>query len=463
MSHEDLKAAHRKLSPADWELRRAALENPEYCRRTNFPLFAKPDKVFAYRLQPWPTFISRAKIDEMAALSVGVSELMRDILRRIFDDDPAAIGRFYDVPEPALMQLLMSEPRGIDKAMSRGDFVMTADGYKCIEFNIAANLGGWETALLADMHRKTPLTSSFIEEQQLDVRYTDTLALLFKHILEDTRELYPDKDQPINIVLGLEVDDPLSSLGPLATVFGAAYRKVCVEAGASPKGMFFPCFPEQLSMASDGELKLGSQPIHAVIGLYSAASPYGPTILRSAIAGKIKLYNSPICNYLSDKRNLAMLSMMVETDLVDATERRLIEQAVPWTRTVDVPPVLQKVYAALTADELVGRREELVIKTATSFGGKDVFIGRFTDAEAWASLVEKALGSPGWVIQEYLPSVPLLYQNGEDQCSPHDVVWGPFVFGQTYAGTILRMQPQADASPVNLSLTATEGMIFEVD
>lgn len=463
MSHdESLKAAHLDLSPVDWEFRQRALADLEYRRQVNFPAFAKPSKVFSYRLQPWPTFIERRKIEEMKALSIGVSQLVRSVLKRVFEDDPEAISQFYGIPDPAITRLLMSEP-GIDQAISRGDFVVTEDGYKCIEFNLVANLGGWETALMAEMHQKTSLTSSFIKERQLAVSYADTLDILFKHILGDSRGLFPDQSQPLNIVLCVDVNEPLESLGPLSSVFAAAYRKTCEETGAATKGLLFPCKPGQLSIEKNGELKLGGLRVHVVVALYKSTTPIVPAILQSAVARKIKLYNSPICSFLGDKRNLAMFSMLAQTDLVDADERRLIEKVIPWTRTPDVPPILQKVFGALSVDELVARREDLVLKSATSFGGKDVYIGCFTSPQDWTPLVEKALASPGWVIQEYLQSVPLLYQNGEENCSPHNVIWGPFVFGQTYGGMILRMQPQADRTPVNLSLTATEGMIFEID
>jgi hypothetical protein len=58
--------------------------------------------------------------------------------------------------------------------------------------------------------------------------------------------------------------------------------------------------------------------------------------------------------------------------------------------------------------------------------------------------------------------VPYLYQCGEHGCDVHDVIWGPFYFGETYGGTILRMQPRKWDGPVNLSRQATEGIIFDV-
>ncbi len=454
-----IQAAHLDLSAVDWELRQFALANPEYRRRANFPLFAKPSAVHINMLQSWPTFIRRSKMEELKSISVAVSNLIRRIPEKVFGNDPEAISRYYGVGNPAMTRVWLSQPSGIEEGMSRGDFVLTASGFKCIEFNLMANLGGWETALLAEMHGQTPLTARFIQDRQLNVSYTDTLQVMFKAILQDARTIFPERHLPLNIAFAVPPGEGRALMTETFSVFGSAYRKTCGEVGASTEGQFLACTPDQLSLESDGSLKLGQHRIHVVLAIYTSNPG---TVLRSFKSQKVKLYNSPACSLLNDKRMLAILSMLAKTDRVSADERALIEKAIPWTRTIDVPPSLQQVYQTLSAEEIVARREELVLKNANSMGGKDVYIGRFIAPSEWASLVGKALGAPRWVIQEHLQSVPLLYQHGEDGCSAHDVVWGPFVFGQTFGGMILRMQPQTERGPVNLSLNATEGMIFEL-
>jgi hypothetical protein len=92
-----------------------------------------------------------------------------------------------------------------------------------------------------------------------------------------------------------------------------------------------------------------------------------------------------------------------------------------------------------------------------------VVLGRFTSPEEWEAVVRSALASGDWVVQEYVESLPYLFQDGEQGCSPHDVVWGPFVFGATYAGAILRVQPKALEGIVNLTRGASEGILLEVE
>jgi hypothetical protein len=103
-----------------------------------------------------------------------------------------------------------------------------------------------------------------------------------------------------------------------------------------------------------------------------------------------------------------------------------------------------------------------VLKKAGGHGGSGVVLGRFAAPERWREALATALREGDWVVQETLESLPYLYQSGDYGCSIHDVIWGPFVFGNRYGGVVLRMQPAAAGGPVNLTLHATEGIVLEV-
>jgi hypothetical protein len=107
-------------------------------------------------------------------------------------------------------------------------------------------------------------------------------------------------------------------------------------------------------------------------------------------------------------------------------------------------------------------RSRLVLKEGRNYGGKGVFLGQVTPEARWEEVVRTALETGGWIVQERLESLSYLYQCGEYGCAPHDVIWGPFVCGDTYAGVCLRMQPKRVGGAVNLSLEATQGVVLEV-
>jgi hypothetical protein len=103
-----------------------------------------------------------------------------------------------------------------------------------------------------------------------------------------------------------------------------------------------------------------------------------------------------------------------------------------------------------------------VLKQGMSYGGLGVAIGRFTPPERWRELGRQAAEEGGWVVQELAESLPYLYQTGERGCAPHDAIWGPFVFGDRYAGAFLRVQPKSAADVVNLTQHATQGALVDV-
>jgi hypothetical protein len=92
-----------------------------------------------------------------------------------------------------------------------------------------------------------------------------------------------------------------------------------------------------------------------------------------------------------------------------------------------------------------------------------VVIGRLSSTNDWDAALAGALAAGDWIAQEHVESRPFLFQSGEQGCCPHDVVWGPFVFGAGYAGVILKVQPKPLGGVVNLWRGATEGVVFEVD
>jgi hypothetical protein len=204
----------------------------------------------------------------------------------------------------------------------------------------------------------------------------------------------------------------------------------------------------------------GPTRIHALLEL--AKDSGSPAIYRCFKAKQLLLFNGPTGLLLSDKRNLALLHENRSSGLLSPGEKETVRRYIPWTYRVTDQKVEFEGGEANLPDLLATARDRLVLKQGSNYGGKGVFLGRFTPAPRWDELVRQALESGDWVVQELLESRSYLYQCGDYGCAPHDVIWGPFVFGNTYGGVILRMQPKADGGAVNLSLTATEGIVFEV-
>ncbi|NOT06672.1 MAG: hypothetical protein HOP28_00545 [Gemmatimonadales bacterium] len=157
-------------------------------------------------------------------------------------------------------------------------------------------------------------------------------------------------------------------------------------------------------------------------------------IVRAVRTGAVCMVNPFRCKILHKKASLAVLSDERNTRLFDATERRIIDEHVPWTRVVEERTTT---FAGRTIDLLpwmAEHREQLVLKPNDDYGGAGIVLGWEVDAAAWSAAVKKALGAPFIVQQRIgLPSEPFpSWADGALQFADRIVDTAPFVFGGSY-------------------------------
>jgi hypothetical protein len=450
----ELRAAHLGISREDLAFREAAKDDPRLLdRRTFEPLRAD---LFEYPLQSWPTFLGAAKRDELHGANRGICGALKKIPERVFGDDWSAIARFYGIPSPAIAEVFFSEPNGMPAGLARGDFIHTADGFKCLEVNYSARIGGWETAPLVAAHLRIAPTAEFVRRHGIAAGCTDTIHGLFVHVIEQALAAGLAADGTLNVAIVREPGVPMGS-----AAFQAYLREeyaVTRRAMGGLDGGVRECYPDELASVG-GAIHLAARRIDAVIE-FNDSTPRD--VYRAFKANRLVLWNGPLTRILSDKRNMALLSAGLEKGSFAAPEREAIRRHVPWTRQVLLGRADFYGEEMAMRDLLLSHREELVLKAGLSYGGKAVAIGDFTPAAAWREMVDAAFARGDWIVQERVESLPYLYRSGDSGGSPHDMIWGPFLFGETYGGLFLRLQPKADRTVVNLTQTATQGCAFEV-
>lgn len=91
-------------------------------------------------------------------------------------------------------------------------------------------------------------------------------------------------------------------------------------------------------------------------------------------------------------------------------------------------------------------REKYVLKK--SFDGKDTHVGVSTLGRRWNRVLQKALNSKEYIIQEYFPlprtEMPMCFDGKEIEWVPVRVELSPFIVGGEYAGAIARYAPDAE-------------------
>lgn len=465
------RAAMAALSPAAGRLLDLVEADPSLLDRRRFePMFEAARRILPvalgcdpegpYGVQPWPILVSARRRDEMLALSRRLSRLVRDLPRRVFGDDLAALQAFYGLDNPLLAMLLMSAPNGIETMVCRLDLVDTPGGVKCVEFN-AGNPGGWQHNALFETFRDESPLAGFM--RSLDLAWDDTVDLLFDHMV---RAVLAAPELAAGDSLNLAVVSA-DSQGYIPANHAPGYYQARLaaalarHAGGKP-GRVHVVTNRELGFEA-GRLVLAGDRIHGVVEML--AEPSRADLFRAFKAGHLLLFTPPVGPLvLGDKRNLTLLSERAASDLFSAEERALIERYIPWTRTVEAGRSVSFRGAApqAMADLLDDRRRDLVLKGGLSVGGEHVVVGRHVDDERWRWAVDTALEAGSWVVQEFL-EVPLFpLQHGPNGWAPHRLVWGPFVFGDADGGLFVRVLPEEEGPVVNIGTGALAALPYVV-
>jgi len=161
---------------------------------------------------------------------------------------------------------------------------------------------------------------------------------------------------------------------------------------------------------------------------------------------------NPFRSYIvGNKKILAALTDPRFQHIYNADELEAIRRTIPWTKILADTKVTYKGFAVGLRIFISDNREKLVLKPATSYGGKDVFLGNETDQETWERVIDENIEAETWVVQEYVPIPREIFPviNGENlNLHLKNVNINPFAFLGKYSGTISRV---SDNSIINVS------------
>lgn len=464
------KEAQGELSPTARRFLEWVEEHPELLEHTHFkPLFESVgqlvgticgvNKPISEALQPWPVFLSPERHRQLEEVSLAISRLFCSVPERLFGNDAAKIAEFLGMDSELMPSLLLAEPHFLFDTLCRSDFLMTPEGLKLLEFNIG-NLGGLQATALAPKILGQPLVQQFVEKEGVEPRSHDILRSMFRHALRHTLGTPLGQGGEINLLIVIADKGPWSFSTHAVPLYKEIYRDLLQELAPGRAGRLDVVPIGQIEFPG-GALGHGGVRYHAVIEQNDERP--SEAIFRSFKAGKVNCYTSPIGMILGDKRLMALLSTPPEgEDPFTLEERRLIERTIPWTRRVIGDGETFRGFTGSWGEVLRRHREQLVLKTATGYGGAEVFVGPSLTGEEWQAKVEEALAADDWIVQDHLSSMQVLAQYGEKGAEPFHIVWGLFTFGPDYGGALLRMGPQSGSPVINITRGAQIGIVYEV-
>jgi hypothetical protein len=449
---------HRNLSNSSARFLEFVENNPGALKASNFKLLDINDKL--YVLQPWPTFINPRIKNQMEEASIKIFNLIKRIPERIFAYDPYRISQYFGIPvDTVKFQLDGTNEKHIENLLARGDFILSSTGLKCLEYNVSANLGGWELPIWQSLYLKTPIISKFLKEYGVKIPNKNLFSDLFDHLITAALDRFFDHDREINIALGI----PNKSHGnytEMELYMNQLYKQNLQQRNNKLRGKIIICDLNHLDM-NDNSIFYKGLRIHSIIELHHGLVTI--EILRAFKAGNVCLYNGPITGLLSNKLNLAILSEYEDSEFFSMEERETIKKYIPWTRKITSSETNYDASKIKLEEFISSNKEKLVIKPSGGYGGKGIYVGRYTSQKKWEEVVKAVAKDENYLVQEYIESPFYLYQSGEDGCTLHDAVWGFFVLGSKYAGGWVRVFPtEKSKGVINCHQGAKISVIFEV-
>lgn len=458
MSEERLSRTHRRFSSnfaAFMDHVRSKSSAVQPFDRSNLD-----ELIFMYPMNAWLYFADATFERELAEAAEAVMRLVCLVPERIFHNNGQAIADFFGYANPDLAEMIFQAPNRMETVVARPDFLLTADGLKCLETNVSTNIGGANTKPWLDVHLQRPFMKEFLDRSELNLRFIDPMDYFFQHVLNLAVQMglhgpngelvvgmilpdsHPDKMLTVNYFQDLS-DGYLERSGNATQVHYALVKNeddLCIEAD---------------------DLKMHGQRIGILLQVGGRGTSL--ELLRLHKRGGVHLLNGPAHRLMTDKRTLALLSMHADTPSFSAEERALIERYIPWTRNVAAGQVSFRGEQADLETLLREKPESFVLKRGQGYSGDSVVVGRQADRQRWEETIALAMSQGDWLVQEFLVSEPVLGMGEDGVLAAHELVLGLFCFGGRFSGTFTRSAPYHQGTGViNTSNGAVESvLVFE--
>ena len=364
----EVRQAHDQLSKANGRFLEYVQQHPELLERSTFQGIEHLEELGGYPLQAWPTFISSRFMSDIHRWNKVLCHLAKVMPHRVLGNSVEGFAKFYEITEDHAQLVLATyaQPRWIEETISRGDFMLTADGFKCMEYNLSSRLGGWHSSWATDGLLEIEPVRRFVESAGLKVRRGSTFKTLMGYLVKRVIQRFASKE--VNIVAFARPGEVTMEKGQIELVQSMERELQAVESllGGKVTCRLLQGTPEQLEERG-GYLYLGEHRVHAVLeGAYGNS---GLDAMRCWLKGTVDLYNGPATPVLIDKRNLALISELEDSSLLSDDERKVVKAHLPWTRRVSTERLHDEAVAPVPRQEFLRRREELVLKPSDQNSG----------------------------------------------------------------------------------------------
>lgn len=395
-----------------------------------------------------PVFLAHQQVEQLGADLELLHSALTGLPRRIFGGSMTAFAQAVGIAQRQI-ELVLRGTTGTASKMSRADIYQDEQGFRVLEMNYGAALGGLDGSVLNKMMAEQPFIGGFIEQHRLG--YVDPLDGLAETLFAECG--LPAGSRPVVAL----ADWPAS----FEILEQSLYQSAAVLA---PYGLeCYPCHVGQLRHA-DGRVWLGERKIDVVYRLFlmeDLLDPAGPgliePVLRAAERGEVALFTPMDADLYGSKGALALLSDEQYRHHYSAAELAGLDRILPWTRMIRPGPVTVDGRRLDLLEHALADQRELIIKPTMMHGGIGVVPGWRTPADEWRQQLEAAMDGP-YVLQRRVHPTAELFP-ADDGPQRWWLNWGAFLGSRGYAGMYVRGTSDPDQT-VNIATGATGTCCF---
>ncbi len=380
-----------------------------------------------YEPSPFPLPLARDDLRALRAVSRRLMGAIEKVVDRYLVDPE--LRRVFDFP-PDLEALVREAPGGRRHvAIARFDSLWDGQRPRFLELNTNGTAGFALSERLAALYLEQPLWRDLLRRH--GARPFPLLRRLCRTLVRAWREQTgaPRGARPGRIAIVDWTNVPTR----------AEFHAIAAHLAA--RGLeAVVCDPGELAYEG-GRLVCAAGPIDLVYrrlttqDLLERSAALEP-FLRAARAGAVAVVGGFRADVAHSKKLFAVLTDERWRGLLTPIERAVVDAHVPWTRVLRPERSLWRGRLVDTVELALERREELVLKPATSFEGRGVLLGASTPPDRWAHEVGRHLGGTH-ILQERVPA-PIrtfaLPREGRVDAVPLHLHLGEYVLDGRLAG-----------------------------
>ena len=373
----------------------------------------------------------------MGDVSVQLAKLILEIPKRVFNNDYNEFFKKHNISSDFLNRCCtvgMNEIESYMPPLMRPDVIFTSQFEpKFIEFNISSAIGS-----LTDMH---------ITSHQ------------FSHIDEGENSFFESPlDGLYNYIQSLEIEQ--EKIRFAICEWGEENPRYFLEMASylNKKGIeAFFCKPKDLKVNDNG-IYLGESKIDYIMWGFcfdEVESRFQEIehIIEAAKDKKVKVIGDFIEEIFCDKTLLLYLSDERFEDAYTSEEWDLCKTYIPWTRMLEPRSTSYQNKNIDLIQFVKENKNSLILKPKDLYGGRGIYVGADMSYDDWQEIVEKAVYSKEYIVQEYYetPQFELMwYKDRNLILEKSKIVLGPFIIGEQIAGCSVRASTITSGNVINI-------------